>query len=352
MTALNLNLLTANAPSTSGSYTFSVTQAQIIRQMMLDIGALAEAEQPTAQEYSDCSFRLNLMTHQWRSDTDFAPGLKVWTRKRADLFLGNMQYTYALGQTGDNWVESTTGLQYPVSYGQTQLSNSVGPGATVLPVLAAAQFNILDYIGIQVGSDIFWTRVAAVNAAGLTVTIPAPGIPASTSAIQNAYVWNYTKKGIRPLKMITCVLRDVFANDTPIDFMTVERYESLPTKTSNTNIADPTAILYETQFKTQYPNGRLYLDVGGAQDVTKHLHCVYLAPTQDFVNPGDSPDYPSQWYNPLVLGLGKRCCGMFDCTWEQDMEDNLQMALSIAKQADPETTDVYFEVNSESPYGP
>jgi hypothetical protein len=352
VTALNLSLLTAYTPATSGSYTFSVTQSQIIRQAMLDIGALAEGEVPTAQEYSDCSFKLNLMVKQWMGNTDFAPGLKVWTRKRADLFLGNMQYTYALGQTGDNWAESTSGLQYPVSYGQTQLSNSVGPGSTVLPVLAAGQFNILDYIGIQVGSDIFWTRVAAVNAGGLTVTIPGPGIPASTSAIQNAYVWNYTKKGIRPITIITCVLRDIYANDTPIDFMTVERYESLPTKTANTNIADPTAILYESQFKTQYPNGRLYLDVGGAQDVTKHLHCVYLSPTQDFVNPGDAPDYPQEWYRPLVLGHAKDICGMFDCAWEQDMQDNLTEALAIAKQTDPATTDIYFEVDSSSPYGP
>ena len=45
--------------------------------------------------------------------------------------------------------------------------------------------------------------------------------------------------------------------------------------------------------------------VGGAQDVTKHLHVTYLAPTQDFVNPGDAPDYPQQWYRPLVLGHGR-----------------------------------------------
>lgn len=318
---------------------------------MLDIGALAEAEVPTAQETSDCALKLNMLTHQWRSNTDFAPGLKVWTRKRADLFLGNMQYCYALGQTGDNWAESTTGLQYPVSYGQTQLSNSFVAGATVLSVLAASQLNILDIIGIQVGSDIFWTKVLNYNVAAGTVTIPSPGLPVG-GAQQNGYVWNYTKKGIRPLAMISCVLRDIFFNDTPIDFMTVERYESLPTKTANTNIADPTAILYESQFKNQFPNGRLYLDVGGAQDVTKHLHMVYLAPTQDFVNPGDAPDYPSEWFRPLVLGLGKDICGMFDCEWTQDLQDNLQEALAIAKQSDPSTTDIFFEVNSSSPYGP
>lgn len=351
MTALNLNALTANTPATSGSYVFSVTQSQIITQAMLDIGALSAGESPTAQEYSDCAFKLSMLVKQWQSNTDFSAGLKVWTRKRADLFLGYSKYTYALGQTGDNWVESTTGLPYPQSYGQTTLTNSVGQGATILPVASASQMNIGDFIGIQVGSDIYWTRVTGFSVPSLTVTIATPGIP-SGGAQQNGYVWNYTKKGVRPLVMLTCVLRDIYFNDTPIDFMTVERYESLPTKVAPTNIADPTAVLYESQFKNQFPNGRLYLDVGGAQDVTKHLHVVYLAPVEDMVNPGDSPDYPQQWYRPLVLGLGKDICPMFDCEFSTDMQETLQESLAIAKESDPATTDIYFEVESSSPYGP
>lgn len=317
---------------------------------MLDIGALAEAETPTAQEYSDCAFKLNLLVKSWMSNTDFAPGLKVWTRKRADLFLGYSKYAYALGQTGDNWVQSTAGLAYPQSYGQTQLSTQAAQGATVLAVLSTSQFNIRDYIGIQVGSDIYWTTVTAINGPALTVTIASPGLSGIASG--NAYVWNYTKKAVRPLTMVSCVLRDIYFNDTPLDFMTVERYESLPTKVAPTNIADPTAVLYESQFKNQYPNGRLYLDVGGAQDVTKHLHIVYLAPTEDMINPGDAPDYPQPWYRPLVLGHGKDICGMFDCTWSPELEQNLQESLAIAKQGDPITSDVFFEANGGwSPYG-
>src|SRR5271170_7654644 len=113
MTDLNINLLTANTPSTSGTYTFSVTQMQIIRAAAIDIGAIDPQEDLTAQEYSDCSFKLNMMVKQWMGNTDFAPGLKIWTRKRADLFLGLNQFTYRLGQLGDHWVDSTTGLSYP-----------------------------------------------------------------------------------------------------------------------------------------------------------------------------------------------------------------------------------------------
>lgn len=351
MTALNLSALVANTPATSGTYTFSVTQAQIIKQAMLDIVALQEGEVPTAQEFTDCSFKLNMLVKQWMGRTDFAPGLKVWTRRRATLFLGNAQYAYKLGQLGDHWVESTTGLTYPQQFGSTTVGNAgAAANATVIPVLSITAMNINDYIGILLGSDIFWARISGLNPVPNppTVTINTP-LP--QAAVKSSYVWWYTTKGVRPLEIITCVLRDIYLNDTPIDFLTVERYESLPTKVAPTNIADPTAILYESQFKNQQPNGRLYLDVGGAQDVTKTLHCVYLAPTQDLVNPGDAPDYPQQWFRPLVNQLAKDIGPMFDCTWSQDQEQTLQQSLAIAQQADPANTDVYFEVEGGNPYG-
>jgi hypothetical protein len=349
VTALNLSALTSYTPSTSGTYTFSVTQAQVIRQAMLDIGALQENESPTAQEYVDCSFKLNMMVKQWMGNTDFAPGLKVWTRKRAELFLGYSKYLYNLGQNGDNWADATTGLSYPQLYGQTTLTANAASAATVLQVASTAQLNVLDYIGIVVGNDIFWTTVSAIGTG--TVTIPAPGL--SGVALANAYVWNYTKKGVRPLVMLTVTLRDIYNQDTPLRmFRTVEEYESLPTKTSSQNIADPTAVLYESHFKNQNPSGRLYLDVGGAADVTKHLHCVYLAPVQDLVNPGDSPDYPQEWYRPLVLGHAKDIAPMFDSDWTTTLESNLSEALAIAKQGNPAESSVYFQVESDDPYGP
>jgi hypothetical protein len=132
----------------------------------------------------------------------------------------------------------------------------------------------------------------------------------------------------------------------------VEEYESLPTKAMPTFQSDPTAILYETKFKVQTPNGHLYLDCGGAQDVTKVLHITHLRPVQDFNNPGDCPDYPQRWYAPLVLELGKLIAPMFDCEWTQTLESSRESALSIAQEGDPETTSAYFETDTSDPYGP
>lgn len=351
MTALNLNLLLANTPSTSGSYTFSVTQASVIRQACIDIGAIDPQENLTSPEYADCSFKLNMMVKQWMGNNDFAPGLKIWTRKRAELFMGYTQYAYRLGQTGDNWVAGTTGLSYPQLYGQTNVKTNAAQGANTVFVASTSQMNIGDYIGVLVGPDIFWTTITSLNSVTGAVGIQLP-LSGAVQASGVAYVWNYTFKAVRPLTMLTCVLRDIYANDTPLNYMTTERYESLPTKTAPTNIADPTAYLYESQFKNQAPNGTFYLDVAGAQDVTKHLHCVFLAPVEDLINPGDAVDYPQQWYAPLCWGAGKTFAPMFDCEWTTTMEQNYQDSLAIAKQADPATTDVYFEPNAESPYSP
>lgn len=346
MTALNISGSTLNLPSTSGSYTFSVTRDDIIRDAMLDICALDPHEWPTAQEITDCARRLNMIVKQHMGRLDRSPGLKVWTRKRAALFLGNTKRVYNLGQTGDHWVDSTTGLSYPNLYGQTTLTAAAVQGATVLQVASTQSLNVNDYLGIMINADIFWTKIAAI---GLnSVTIPAPGIPAGTVA--NSYVWNYTKKAVRPLDMITTRLRDIYANDTPLRIIrTVEEYDALPTVASPSNIADPTSIMYESQFKSQTPNGQLYLDVYGAQDITKHLECTFLAPTEDMLSPGDAPDYPQQWYLPLVKLLGKEIAPMFECVWTADLESSLNASLPIAEQADPEVSDDYFQVNPD-PY--
>lgn len=338
----------------SGTWSFTVTATDIVREAMLNIGAIGEAEVPTAQEYTDCLRKLNMLTKQWQGTQDFAPGLKMWTRQRCDLFLGFTKYQYQLGPTGDNWAAGVTGGGLGQNYAQTQLSANAALGATAIVVAQATQINVGDYIGIQSSnSDIFWTTAMAVNSGTLTITLAS----ALTSAANaNAYVWNYTTKGQRPLQIVTCLLRDIYNNDTPLNSMTLQDYEILPSKTQPTFQADPTAYYYESQFvngtSAVNGNGQLYIDVGGEQDVTKHLHIVWLRPVMDFNNPGDNPEYPQQWYRPLCWGLAREIAGMFDAIWTQDMSQNYQEACAMAREADTETTSFFFQPYADSPFSP
>ena len=333
--------------ATSGTYNFSVNQSQVIRQAMLDIGALDGLEQPTAEEFRDCSFKLNMMVKQRMAKQDFANGMKVWTRERGTLFMSYVKYVYNLGVTGDNWVASTAGLTYPNQYNAV-LTTGTSTG-TSLNVASTAGMNIGDYIGVQVGGDLQWTTIAAINSTTNGVTLSA-ALSAAVGA--NAQVFNYTIKGQRPEVIIAATLRDTYFNDTPLKILNVEEYESLPSKAMATFQSDPTAILYETKFSVQSPNGRLYLDCGGAQDVTKVLHITYLRPVQDLNNPGDAPDYPQRFYQPLVLELARLICPMFDCEWTQELEASRVDAWDFANEGDPETSSAYFEVDSTDPYGP
>jgi len=191
-----------------------------------------------------------------------------------------------------------------------------------------------------------------INTGAGTFTIPASGLP--SAAASGNYFWNYTTKGQRPLEIVTAVLRDNNLNDTPLDFMTLQTYEMLPNKTMPTFLSDPTAIYYEPSIGSAVStsSGVLYIDCGGAQDVTKHIHIVYLQAIQDFNNPLDNPEYPQEWYRALCWGLSKEICPMFNAPWTKEMNDNYSESVAMAREANAETTEFYFQPNSASPYSP
>lgn len=319
--------------STSGTYSFTVTRDDIIREAMLNIGKLDAYGSIDATETTDCARKLNMLVKQWMGRYDFAPGLKIWTRQRADLFLSSTQYRYALGPSGDNWAAGVATVP-GANYATNQTSVYAAAGASSLSFTSTSQFTAGDSVVIHLSTgDIQSTTVSTVAAGSITLAATL------TAAVnQGAYVWNYTTKGQRPLEIVTAILRDAQSNDTVLDYMTIETYEALPSKTKAGVVADPTAIYYEAQLT----NGDLYIDCAGAQDITKHLHIVYLRPVQDFNNPLDNPEYPAEWFNALCWGLSKQICPMFNAVWTPEMQSNYQEAISYAREANPDKTDIYF----------
>jgi hypothetical protein len=333
----------------SGTWAYTVTRDLIIRQAMINVGALGEAEVATAQEVSDCADKLNMIVKQWMGSQDFAPGLKMWERQRGDLFLSNSKGIYQLGSQGDQWAAGVTAIP-GANYGQQQLTAQTNSGSAVLTfgVGNVGNFTANDFVVVQLATgDIFTSTVLSINSGGGTVTL---NNNLTANASSNAYVWNYTTKGQRPLAIRTCILRDSTSNDTPLNVMTLEDYEFLPSKQQPGFLSDPQAFYYESQFASGTSNtagGMLYLDVYGAQDVTKHLHIVYMRPVMDFNNPNDNPEYPQQWYRALCWGLSKDICSMFDAEWTEDMQANYLESVAMAREADAETSSFYFQVQTD-----
>lgn len=348
--------------TTSGSYSFTVTLTDVVRHIMLNLGAIGEAEVPTAQEFSDVQLKLNTLVKQWLAKKDFAPGLKVWTRQQADLFLGYTKHQYQLGPGGDNWAVGVTGGVAGQCANQTTTTATSNSGASTITVTSITNINNGDFIAVaytitsgsnQGATDLFWTTVnGAPTGSTVTLTNTLPG-----SVSVGAYVFNFTTKGQRPEGMVSVVLRDVYGNDTQLNrLVTREDYDALPTKDMPTFQADPTAFLYEPQIglgpQETSGCGQFFIDCFGAQDVTKKLRCTWYRPVQDLNNPGDNPEYPHEWYRALIWGGTLDCAAMFDAVVTEDMAQNYKEAIRIAQEANAEETSFYFQVNAGSPYDP
>lgn len=343
MTDLNLGgVQNPQQPATSGVYTFALVRDDIIRDAMQNLALLEESEIPTAREVSDCARKLNMIVKQLAGKMDKAPGWKMWQRERGDLFLSTQKFSYDLGQLGDNCAGGVTGRAEPVTYNATTLVGGQSAGATVINVASTVAMNINDFIGILVGSDLYWSTITAVTA-GVSVTIPAPGL--SGVASSGAQVFNYTKKVQRPVSIETALLRDIQGTDTPLTDMTLTVYEALSNKVQPGNVADPTAIYYEPRRANLA--GRLFIDCAGAQDVTKVIHLVYLRQAQDFVNPGDLPDFPQEYYNLLCWDLTYAIHPMFDCEWTPGMAALYARAIGPAREQTPSREVAYFQAEDD-----
>lgn len=318
---------------TSGTFVYSVTRDDIITLAMLSLGKLGENEVPTAQETTDCSTFLNMMVKQWMGKQDFAPGLKMWTRRRGNLFLSSTTGKYNLGPSGSNWTDDN---YFTFTQTQAQIGGAgtiqVSPNVTGAIVAGTT-------VLIELDSGVLWT--STVTSAGANVINFNPAIPTSAAIGNSAFAYN--TKQTRPLTLETAVLRDINNQDIPLNFMTLKDYEFLPSKADPNFISDPRAVYYEAQLT----NGVLYLDVGGCSDVTKHIHAVYLEPVEDFNNPTDNPEYPQQWYMALAWGLAKQIAPMFNAPWTQEMQGNFADALAMAKETEPETDTIYFQPNQD-----
>jgi hypothetical protein len=317
---------------TSGTTTYATSRTKIIGLAMKSIGALSGTGTPSANEAVDVGDFLNMMLKGWQARADFAPGLKLWKRRRADLYFEEDTNSFSLGPSGGHWTET--------SYSRTLTADSAASDTTLACVITNATNG--DYIGVELDSgSIHWTTINGVPS-GTTITLTA-GIPTGENASSGNYVFNYTTKAARPDSLEAVVLRDVDGNDVPVKFMTMQEYMLLPSKGNTTSSGDPSAVYYEPQLT----NGVLYLDVAGVADVTKKLHAVWLEPIEDMTAAADELDMPQVWYLPVVMGLSKIIAPMFGAVWTQEMEANYTMALVGARSAYPETETRYFEPGND-----
>lgn len=319
--------------TTSGTVSFSVTRDQICIQSAVEIGLIAEGETLNAYQLGILTLKLNMLVKQWQGQADFAPGLKVWKRVRGDLVLDPTKSVYALGPTSsDRWASNLT---------RGVITANLSAGTTAIPLASTTGMTNGDQFGVLLqNGSIYWTTATF---SGGVATIPNPGLP--SPAIANGFVYDYTSLQIQPLEILTGVLRDSSNTDIPLEKLTLQRYEAIPTKADPNTASDPLAYYYERQLG----NGMMYLNTYPA-DLSKFLHFVFLSPMQDFDNPNDTPDYPQNWYLPLVYGLAVHSGPSFSRPISQDLKDLLSGTLAVARNQDPETSQLFFQPDCDPPF--
>lgn len=323
----------------SGNVDFSVTRDDIITEALKDLGVMAAGDTTSSASFTDHSasmaLKLNMLVKQWSGQSDFSPGIKMWSRKTAYLFLQKGQAVYTLGPT----VSATSALdKFASSYVTTTIGATEASGQTVLTMTDGSIFANTNRIGIQLDTGaIQWTTVSGTPA-GNDVTV-AVALTAQASAGNRVFGYATTAQGRRPLEIMTVVRRDVNGIDTPMDPISRYMYEEIGNKGAD---GTPTRFHYSGTLI----DGTLYLDIEPTK-VTDVLRIGYLSPIEDFDAATDLADYDAVWFRALCNGLKLEACGMFGqegrAAYFKALRDE---SLAIAKNAAPEMSDAYFQPNA------
>lgn len=307
--------------STSGSVDFSVTRNDLLEDALREIGAVGRGMAPTGDQMQYAARRLNMIVKQWQGQADFAPGLKVWTRKRGVIFLEKDKASYQLGTD-----------QATVSYNETTCKVAAVATGTTIDVNAASPIADGNYIVIVMDDGNVHTTTVNGTPAGDTVTL-TDQLTAAVSVGNK--IWSYTAKMQRPEAILAMYRRNSSGEDTPITPMTLADYERLGDK-------DASGTPSRYYFEQERSDGTVYFDMA-VEDVTDVIHITFLRPIEDFDAADDEPDYPQRWYRALLLQTAVDIAPYFGKPVSQDTRANLIEAIAVAQNDNPETSDIFFE---------
>ena len=257
----------------SGTVDHSVTALDIINDALRCCGVKDVEETISGAQIDEALRGLNNLVKTLQTS-----GLHLWKTREITVFYSATR------------AFSLPGAHAAYDYVQTTASGGSG---TSLPVASTAGMAAADIIGIEIGGDLEWTTIASVDS-GLGLTLddamssdPEPG----------AYVFTYTSTVDRPLRL-HAGRRIIQGNEAPLRMVSREEYFRLSNK-------DATGKVVEAYYDPQLSAGALYVwpIMDSPKDVIQFTATV---PIQDFDATTNNPDFPQEWYDPLVAMLAAR----------------------------------------------
>jgi len=311
--------------ATSGTTSYSVTESDIVTDVLTNIGVAEVGQTLQAEDVIIVRRKLNMLVKQWVSQADFAPGLKMWTRRRAYLFLQKNQTEYSIGPSGDECASE--------SYVSTTLAAAASSGAGTVTVASITGLASAQRVGVLLASGSFqWTTINGAPS-GSTVTLTAT---LTGDAALGARLFAYTSKPHRPFEIVSAVRRDTDGDDTPMDpHLSVEEYESIPAKSED---GTPSSFYFEAK----RTNADVYLNCA-PDTVTDVVRIVYLSYIEDSLATTDDVDFPAEWFRPLSAQLSIDCSIPFSRQVTPEMKATRDEALRMAQNAYPAKSTAFYQ---------
>lgn len=316
--------------ATSGSYNFTVTRDDIIKEAYEKIGVIDPTETPNSDMVVSASRKLNLLAKSWMSK-----GLNLWRRTEATLFLEADKQSYSLGPAGDHCTAEINAVQASTT-GITTMRVAGASTDTTLEVTSTTGMAASDNIGIIMDDGtLHWDTIASVTDSD-TVVITT-GLDAA-AAVGNK-VYHYTNKIQRPLRIESIVHRDSSGVDTPVYGVSDDEYQSLSLKSSS---GKTNQYYYDPKRDTA---GELHVWVTN-DSVKDTLFITFQRPIEDFDAAADNPDFPVEWFRALILGLAYEMSGNNGIPLQERalLKVDRDEALDDVMAWDEEPGSVYFGV--------
>jgi hypothetical protein len=254
----------------SGSYDFSVSRDDLIKDAYDELGVLEEGESPTPDQITSAARKLNLLVKTWgkRYNLHLLQDVVVF------LVVGQQSYELGDASTDTEWCAAE-------DYNQTTTSAAASSGDTSITVDDATGFTTGDRIGVLLDDGTLqWTTGTK---SGSTITL---GAALTDDVASGAVVFSYTSRIVRPLRIVdeTIYRRDITDTDTPVTLITKTEYDQMTAKTTSGKII-------QVAYQPLLGSGRLW--VWPCADLaTDILRFTIERPVQDFDATTDTPDFP------------------------------------------------------------
>jgi len=275
--------------ATSGSINLSATATDIITEAMEQLGVLSEGQSPSANALTANNRTLNYLVKAWQ-----ATGMNLFALKRSYLFLTEDTHEFTLSASGAHWTDTYYSTQVAVAAVSTDGTIEVDDDSNISDG---------DYIGIQCDDGtMHWTTVNGAPAANVVTLTDA--LDADVDV--DAYVFNYTTKANRPMKLYEATTLDTSDNEIPVTIVkSPTEYINLPKKTSDGRI--------NTIWWQPLRNSGILRVWPETSDVTQILKIWHQRTLEDIDTVAtDEVDYPQEWFLPLAFNLAVNLLGKYN----------------------------------------